>query len=309
MTLRVPLVPGSLRRRVPLYALGGFLYTYATCLGTAVLCRILGLFDQPVLPTVARSFFAFLPSQFALFAVIVGVFHALDNRRQAEEHAQARLQLAASLTEARLHALRSQLSPHFFFNTLNAISTLTMQGRKEQVVRMVSGLGDLVRLSLDEKLPHEVPLARELELLEIYLGIQRIRFADWLRVEQEVDPRALEFLVPTLVLQPLVENAIEHGGEDVDGLHRVVIRCVLDGGVLEISVANPETTGGTAVHSVRLGVGLRNTTERLRQLHPGAHEFRHGPVAEGGFQTIVRIAARRAAASETPDVSPAGASA
>jgi sensor histidine kinase YesM len=308
MTVRLPLVPGTLRRRIPAYLLGGVLYTFATCLGTALVFRMIGLLDQPVVSTVSRSFFIFLPTQFALFGVIVGVFHALDNRRQAEEHAQARVQLAASLTEARLHALRSQLSPHFFFNTLNAISTLSMQGRNDEVVQMVSGLGDLVRASLDEKLPHEVPLSRELELLEIYLGIQRIRFTDWLRVEQQVDPRTLDLLVPTLVLQPLVENAIEHGGADIDGMHRVLIRCGLDGDALEISIANPEPTGGTVVHSIRLGVGLRNTTERLRQLHPGRHEFRHGPVPEGGFQTIVRIAARHAeAGSGRADALPTGA--
>lgn len=294
MTVRWPLEPGTLRRRLPLYLLGGIVYTILTCVGTAIICRALGLLDQPVLPTVMRSVPAFLPTQFAIFAVVVGGFHWLDSRSKAEEHEQARAQLAASLTEARLQALRSQLSPHFFFNTLNAISTLSLQGRHEQVAEMVGALGELVRASLDERLPNQVPLARELELLEIYLDIQRVRFADWLRVEQDVDARALDLLVPTLALQPLVENAIQHGGADDDGLHRVRIRCAVEDEVLELEVVNPEVSGRTVVHVARLGVGLRNTAERLKQLHPDQHEFRHGHVPGRGFVTTIRIPARPA---------------
>lgn len=294
LTVHLPLAPGTLRRRIPLYALGGIVYTVLTCLGTAMLCRALGLLDRPVLPTVLRSIPAFLPTQFALFAVIVGGYHALDTHRRAEEHEQARARLAASLTEARLQALRSQLSPHFFFNTLNAISTLSLQGRPEQVAEMVGALGELVRASLDERLPNQVPLARELELLEIYLDIQRVRFADWLRVEQDIDARALDLLVPTLALQPLVENAIEHGGAGDDGLHRVRIRCAVEDDVLELEVVNPEVSGRTVVHVARLGVGLRNTAERLAQLHPDQHEFRHGHVPGRGFVTTIRIPAQPA---------------
>src|SRR4029079_7101845 len=98
--------------------------------------------------------------------------------------------VAAGLAAARLDALRSQLRPHFFFNTLNAISSLALQRRPNDLVKMVGALGDLVRSTLDEDLPHEIPLERELGLLDLYLHIQRVRFEDWLRVDQEIDADA-----------------------------------------------------------------------------------------------------------------------
>jgi two-component system sensor histidine kinase AlgZ len=183
---------------------------------------------------------------------------------------------------------------------LNAISTFSLQGRPEQVAEMVGALGELMRASLDEQLPHEVPLRRELELLGLYLDIQRVRFQDWLRIEERVDPGACEVLVPSLILQPLVENAIEHGGPDVDGLHRVRIGCALERGALRIEIANPESAGEPPAHArAGGGVGLRNTRERLEQLYPGEHDFRCGAVAGRGFVTAVRIPVRGAVAPPT----------
>jgi hypothetical protein len=297
LSRRARLGPGTWLKRLPVHAFGAFLFVSLTVLGTVLIFKWLGRLGDDSLQTVAvRSFFAFLANQVAIYGAMVGVFHALDYLQEPEQRERERARLAASLTETRLNALRSQLSPHFFFNTLNAISTFALQGRPDQVGDMVGALGDLMRASLDDRLPHQVPLRRELELLDLYLDIQRVRFADWLRVEQEVAADATDVLVPSLMLQPLVENAIEHGGSGADGQNLVRIRCRMDRDALAIEIENPRpATNGGSSDELRLGVGLRNTKERLEQLYPGQHEFRFGTVPGRGFVTAVRIPARREA--------------
>lgn len=292
---RVRIGPATWPWAIPVHALTGSLFVVVTVLGSVLIFKWFGqLGDRSVAALFPSYLIQFMANQFAIYGVMVGIFHALDYLREAEQRERERALLAVSLTEARLNALRSQLSPHFFFNTLNAISTFALQGRPERVAEMVGALGDLVRASLDERLPHEVPLGRELELLDLYLDIQRVRFEDWLIVEREVAPEALDVLVPSLMLQPLIENAIEHGGQDASGTNRVRIRCMLEGGRLAIEVRNAPAADPAAAATVRRrGVGLRNTAERLEQLHPGRHELRFGPEAGGGFLTELRIPVRR----------------
>jgi sensor histidine kinase YesM len=303
LSRRARLGPGTWLKRLPIHVVGAFLFAAIVAFGSVVIFKQLGrLASSDPLPIVAvRTFVAFAANQLAIYGALVGVFHALDYLRESEQRERERARLADSLAEARLNALRSQLSPHFFFNTLNAISTFALQGRREHVGDMVGALGDLMRASLDERLPHQVPLSRELELLALYLDIQRVRFADWLRIERTVQPEALEVLVPSLMLQPLVENVIEHGGSGGEGPTVVRIDCSIDGDALRIEIGNParasaEGRGG----GLGLGVGLRNTGERLEQLHPGEHDFRFGEASGGGFVTVVVIPARRAPATAAP---------
>lgn len=297
LSRRARLGRGTWLRRLPLHALGAALFVVVTVLGTTLIFKWMGRTgDQPVEAVAGRLFFALLANQVTVYAAMVGVFHALDYFRESEQRERERARLAESLTEARLTALRSQLRPHFFFNVLNAISTFALQGRPQQVADMVGALGDLVRASLDEQLPHRVPLERELQLLDLYLGIQRARFADWLRIERHVDPAAREVLVPSLVLQPLVENAIEHGGQDDEGINRVSIRCTLQGDRISIEISNPGAPPA-AGSEPRLGVGLANTRERLERLYPGNHEFRFGLEPPRGFVTSLRLPADRGPAT------------
>lgn len=297
---RFRLRPGQWQASLPVHVAGAAAFIAAKCWTTAFVNGSLGLLDgEPVFAAATRYFFTYLAYDVVIYGTMVGAFHALDALREAEARERERARLAASLIEARLHALRSQLSPHFFFNTLNAISTYALQGRPAQVNAMVNALGELVRVSLDDQLGHQVTLAQELEYLELYLDIQRVRFADWLRIEKDVAPDTAEVLVPSLILQPLMENAIEHGVPGPDGTMSVRLSCALDAEALRIEIANPGPSAADRESwRPRTGVGLRNTRERLEQIHPGSHEFRFGPAEETGFRVVMRIPARRAAVAD-----------
>jgi len=186
--------------------------------------------------------------------IVVGIYTALRLRDRGTA-------LAADLTRARLDALQSQLRPHFLFNTLNAISVLTTEDA-DKARRMVVRLGSLLRRSLDEE-HHEVPLHLELSFLNEYLDIQRMRFGDRLTVTMAIDPNTMDARVPTLLLQPLVENAIKHGASDDDGSATIVIRARRDDGLLHIMVQDR----GPGPNGAPEGVGLRNTRQRLRALY------------------------------------------
>ena len=170
--------------------------------------------------------------------------------------------LESELNRSKLDALRSQLRPHFLFNTLNAISGLVPQGDKAH--RMLLRLSSLLRRSLDED-SHEVPLQTELAFLNDYLDIQRLRFGDQLVIDVDMEPRALGARVPVFLLQPLLENAIEYGESD-DGHTTIRLSARRDGDQLVIRVED-DGPGVATVGPVREGVGLGNSRARLRHLY------------------------------------------
>ena len=139
--------------------------------------------------------------------------------------------LRTSLAEARLAALRAQLNPHFLFNTLNAVSTLALKGDQRAVTETLGRLSGLLRAALDGH-TEEIPLSREIDFLDDYIEIQRIRFADRLSVEKRIAPDTLDGLVPTMILQPIVENAIEHGVNAQRGAGRVDVSAARTNGAL-----------------------------------------------------------------------------
>ena len=195
---------------------------------------------------------------------IVGGYYALDYARELRRREIAASQLQASLSEARLQALRAQLNPHFLFNTLNAISVLAMKGDSAGVTRTLSLLSDLLRLTIDG-LPQEVSLEQEIELTDRYLEIQRVRFPDRLVVDRDIPPDVLDALVPSLVLQPIVENAVLHGiARRVEG-GRITLRARREGDALELQVT--DTGPGFTRINGREGIGLSNTRARLEQLY------------------------------------------
>jgi sensor histidine kinase YesM len=238
--------------------------------------------------------------------IILGVEHALrfyhgyQDRRQ---HA-LRLELQASelqtqLVRAQLSALNMQLQPHFLFNALNAVMVLVRQRKAAEAEEMLGRLSDLLRCVLDGSDVQEVPLRQELEYLEQYLAIERVRFQDRLRIEVNTDPAVLDACVPYMGLQPIVENAIRHGIGGRLSAGMVRISACRRGDAVRIQVED-DGPGLSGPH--RDGIGLANTRERLRQLYgeAGAITLENGQ-PEGAIATLT-LPYRRASAVADPEI-------
>jgi two-component sensor histidine kinase len=196
--------------------------------------------------------------------------------------------LEAQLAEARLAALRTQLDPHFLFNTLHAVSALVERDPRG-VRRMISRLSDLLRHTLEGGREQEVPLAQEWQFVERYLEIMQIRFQGRLKLDLRMQEGIGDALVPSLVLQPLVENAIKHGVSKTDGSGEIVIAASREGGRLLLRVHDDGPAFPAGEPAPPEGVGLRNTRERLEQLY-GAHQtLTLAPGAAGGAVAEVSL--------------------
>jgi two-component system LytT family sensor kinase len=234
-----------------------------------------------------RMFFLNFDWEMMTYWALVGVTHALRYHYEAQDRALRASQLETRLVEAQLQSLQRQMQPHFLFNTLNAISAL-MHRDVEAADQMIARLSDLLRMSLDMVGTQEVSLKEELDFLAKYVEIEQTRFQDRLSVVYEVQPAALDALVPNLLLQPLVENSIKHGIGPRTGPGRVVIRAVRHERELELEVRDD----GVGLSASRLsdfnrGVGLANTRSRLQHLYGVQHRFEFRQPAEGGL--TVRI--------------------
>jgi len=228
---------------------------------------------------------------YAALLVVSEIFRAWARVRERERHAAL---LTAHLNEARLIGLRSQIQPHFLFNTLNSISVL-MQRDPRKANEMLLSLSELLRMSLKDGASASIPLREELRLLRLYVGIQRIRFADRLRFQEEIDDSVLDEEVPTLLLQPLVENAIRHGieGSDEPGWVRLCLLRVANGVEVLIENSCPTLVDPPGPDGNAGGIGLKNTKARLAAHFGDRHRFDAGRVDPGLFR--VRIEFERVA--------------
>lgn len=204
----------------------------------------------------------------AIYLIVLSAAHVIAYSRRVQDRDRQALVLTAGLTQARLDALRLQLQPHFLFNTLNAISTLVHRDPRA-ADELIGDLSDLLRASLENK-DHEVPLAREIELLDRYLAIEQTRLGERLRIVRDIDPTASAALVPTFLLQPIAENAIRHGLEPRLAPGTITITARRDGDTLRLAVTDDGVgLGATGSQTARHGIGLANSEERLRTLHHG----------------------------------------
>ena len=213
-------------------------------------------------------------------------------------------QLQAQLADARLAALRSQLNPHFLFNTLHAVSALVERDPRG-VRRMVARLSELLRTSLDEADEPEITLDRELKFSERYLDIMQIRFQGNLQVSLRIEPDVRDALVPNLILQPLVENAVKHGVSKLEEMGRIEIVARRLGERVVLSVRDNGPAFSVAKSSD--GLGLRNTRARLAQLYGAEQSLTLRPAPGGGLVaevpsvwSIVRPRAQKAARFPVP---------
>lgn len=237
--------------------------------------------------TLARSFYFNL----LVYWIIVGASHAFSLYRELQDRELRAMELEKLLVQSRLETLQAQLNPHFLFNTLHAISAL-MHTDVEAADRMISRLSDLLRMALERTDTQEVPLRREVDFLQKYLDIEQIRFGPRLQVELDIEPEVWEALVPSLILQPLVENAIRHGLEPRARAGRIVVSARQADGRLHLEVRD-DGVGLRQERPVQEGVGLSNTRARLQHLYGPAHQFGLRNLEGGGLAVTLSFPLRR----------------
>ena len=226
-----------------------------------------------------------------LYLAIVGITWYVDYVRRMHERERQAAELRAQLLEARLDALRSQIRPHFLFNALHTVSAL-MEQDPATARAVVRKLAQLLRRGLDAGRAHEIPLREELDNVRAYLEIEQVRFADRLRVRVEADEASLPCAVPGFILQPLVENAVQHGiGRRAEGGGRIDVEAVSRNGRLELLVR--DNGPGLEARDPRRpgGLGLSNTRARLAAIYAGDHAFELSEPEGGGV--VARIAIPR----------------
>ena len=223
---------------------------------------------------------------------VLGGAYAFEYHDRYRERELRASRLEVQLARARLDALRMQLNPHFLFNALNAVAAQVRGGRPDAAVTMLGGLGDLLRYALESSDELLVPLWQELAFLERYLEIERVRFEDRLEVRVHVPAELHDALVPALLLQPLVENAVRHGIAPRDASGRVEVEAHRDADDLVVAVRDDGVglgAGDRAAGKTAAGVGLTNTRARLEQLFGDRYALVIAARAGGGVEVEVRV--------------------
>lgn len=228
-------------------------------------------------------------------AVLLGawsaLYYAINFFVRTEEQSGQLLRLEAQATSAQLTMLRYQLNPHFLFNTLNSISTLVLQQKTEKANAMLSRLSSFLRFTLINEAEAKVHLSQEIDTLKLYLDIEKMRFEDRLRVDFRISPSAEDALVPSLLLQPLVENAIKYAvTPKEEGADIIVSANVADDVlILKVSDTGPGIDPNMQNQKLSTGVGMANTKERLSQAYGDDHNFSSYIRPQGGFEVVIEI--------------------
>ena len=219
-----------------------------------------------------------------------GLYFGIKYYQQLQEQTEQTLKATAAAHQAQLKMLRYQLNPHFLFNTLNAISTLILDGANETANQTVSRLSDFLRYTLDNDPVSRVTLGSELGAIDLYLEIEKVRFGDRLVISKSVEDRALAALVPSLILQPLIENAIKYAitPSEEGGTLRISAKVQHTTLVLQLSDTGPGLGNGDPKLKSS-GVGLKNTRARLQQLFGDAQAFTLAPNDPTGLVVTINI--------------------
>ena len=229
-----------------------------------------------------------LGSEFLLYGFIVGACLAAYLYLRSQEERLRSSELEKQLSSAQLHALQMQIDPHFLFNTLNSLTALVKFDQKDEALETLANLNSLLRTTLASSSPAKVALSKEVQMIESYLAIEQVRFADRLRVDLRVDAEALRGLVPCFLLQPLVENAIRHGIAHCTGDGIVEASAQRTGEHLHLCVRDNGpglNTQGKKGH----GIGLKNTRDRLSHFYRDDYDMSAKPLAGGGFEVFISI--------------------
>ncbi|GAA0484425.1 hypothetical protein GCM10009096_28780 [Parasphingorhabdus litoris] len=219
------------------------------------------------------------------------LYYAINFFLRVEEQNDQLLRLETQATRAQLAMLRYQLNPHFLFNTLNSISTLVLLKQTEPANAMLSRLSSFLRHTLVNEVHSRVTLAQEVETLHLYLDIEKMRFEERLRPSFDIDPAVREALLPSLLLQPLVENAIKYAVTPLEEGAEIAVSASLEKDMVKIIVSDtgPGKSGPITKTNDSTGVGLGNIQERLNQAYGEAHKFEIQSSAGGGFSVIITL--------------------
>jgi two-component system LytT family sensor kinase len=240
-----------------------------------------------------------------IYMLIALISYAFGYYRRYRESQLKTLQLEAQLSHAQLQALKMQLHPHFLFNTLHSISAL-LNKDPESARKMITRLGDFLRLTLENSGSQEVTLEQEITFLRCYLEIERIRFQDRLVTRLDVSEQTLDAKVPNLILQPIVENAIRHGIAPRSSPGLIEIEAKRRNSTLRIQVRDNGPglpNHRTSENMFKKGLGLANTEKRLEQLYGAAHRFDLNDHPEGGLVVTLEIPFHKdGSATSTPEV-------
>lgn len=240
-----------------------------------------------------------LDIQVVLYWAVLGAAYMVEFVRRYRERDRAAAELEQKLARTQLEALRMQLNPHFLFNALNSVAEL-MEMDVQEAQRTLIRVSDLLRLSLRSAGQSLIPVWQEIELVELYLQIARVRYGSGLAVDIDVDPNAVDLLVPSFLLQPIVENALKHGLAPGHPDQLITVRLARAGSSLEIVVEDNGkgldgllTTSGRFLATVPsvdgLGIGLTNTRSRLAMLYGDRYAFRMSNQAGGGCRVDIRL--------------------
>jgi len=298
---RYSLVEGQLKRNlvfhVPAFLIFSALHSAAA---TTINLTIkpfdnMGTSPEAFWPRFLSRLQGFLGADLLVYGAVVGVCYAIDYYGKFREREYIATQLEAQLAHAQLESLRMQLHPHFLFNTLNGIVGLVRDNKNEAAVNMLVGLSDLLRHALEHSDRQEVELQEELSFIKLYLNIQQMRFSDRLQIDFDVEPATTKSMVPNLILQPLVENALRHGIGQSAGAGSIRIKAMRERENLILNVS--DNGAGLPGHwqlKTSTGIGLANTAARLQQLYGENHRFDIHNRDEGGVEVEIVIPARNA---------------
>jgi hypothetical protein len=222
------------------------------------------------------------------------LYFSIKQWQQSSMEKERLLRAESEVREARLLALRYQLNPHFLFNALNAVSTLVLDGNAPAATRMLAQIGDLLRTSLDSEVTAEVTLSQELAFTEGYLAIEQTRLGERLKIDMAIPFETRDALVPSMLLQPLVENGVRYGVAPLIEGGWIAIRSALDADRLRIVIGNSGRRGEGEQKKNGNGIGLGNTAQRLKTLYGTDFVFSLGWPEAGGCEVVLELPLRRA---------------
>jgi two-component system, LytTR family, sensor kinase len=258
---------------------------------------VISLYRQGGDASFAQLFLGVFYLDLTLLISWTGLYYAINFFLQVEEQNDQLMRLEAQATSAQLAMLRYQLNPHFLFNTLNSISTLVLLKQTEPANAMLSRLSSFLRYTLVNEPTARVTVAQEIETLKLYLDIERMRFEERLRTEFRIDDAVRSALMPSLLLQPLVENAIKYAVGPLEYGAEITVEAQLVGPMLRVTVSDtgPGLPAGTdpstvfGVSSDSTGIGLANIRDRLAQAYGENQRFDISDRPEGGFQVVLEL--------------------